>query len=397
MKKLNKLFDYLLLAFLVVILMLAASCTTDLPEDYILEPEEPEVVVKDYRVSSDILRHYSDILVNFRGLGYEVNCGFDTSNAIADFDLDGDYDIILAPMCSDEVDKLHSPIVFFENDGYDNFTRKDVEIKNNIGVLSGTTHTIVGDYNNDDKPDIMYVSHNGHGGGGGYPSVLISQGDGYEYIPMTDMERKWYAYASSADIDGDGDLDWLLTWDSYIRNDSQDGDFKYTPNLPLVDNMPDNHFFTMINFYDFNGDGKDDLIGSNAYYFKLIYNDNGSFDFNKGIDIPLPYVNDIPMQMNDRYFYDVNEDGLMDIITWSYPHDPEDGEFAFIQTISFDGSSFTDNSFQFFDDPIITIKNGLEWLRINDRDNDGNIEIYENQLIENWMSWEWNGEKFSKL
>ena len=38
----------------------------------------------------------------------------------------------------------------------------------------------------------------------------------------------------------------------------------------------------------------------------------------------------------------------------------------------------------------------LQWLRANDLDKNGNIEIFENQKLDNWFNIEYNGSKFIK-
>ena len=396
MKQLNKLFDYLLLAFLVIVLMLAASCSSE-PIYSDKEIIDKPVKVLDYKVSSDIIRHYSDIIIDFKSLNYYPDCGFDTTNAIADFDLDGDFDIFLAPLCSDTVDGREPPIAYFENYGFGNFTKKDILIENNIGPLSGTTHLIMGDYNNDKKPDVVYISHNGHGGDGGFPSILYSTPNGYKFEDIP-LDRKWYAYGASSDIDKDGDLDILLSWNTYLENNTSDGQIKFNYSKTLIQGMPQGKFFTMFNLMDLNGDGLDDIIGTNSQINRVLYNNNGSFNFDNGIDLPEQYSGDIHIQPQDRVVYDYDKDGLNEIITWGYPHASDtDGEFAHIQVLKLIGGKLTDITNTVFDNLTVKDRRSLEWLRFYDTDKDGNVELFENQMVENWKSWEWNGEYFSKL
>ena len=64
-------------------------------------------------------------------------------------------------ICSDSQIERQPPVKIYLNDGKNNFSESSIEIENNIGPLSGTRTTIVGDYNGDAIPDVFFVSHDG--------------------------------------------------------------------------------------------------------------------------------------------------------------------------------------------------------------------------------------------
>ena len=115
----------------------------------------------DYLTSWDIIKNYNKIVINFSDLGYEPyqDCNYDTTSAAADFNNDGYIDFLIAPQCTDTQIGRQPPVKIYLNDGKNIFSESSIEIENNIGPLSGTRTTIVGDYNGDAVPDVFFVSH----------------------------------------------------------------------------------------------------------------------------------------------------------------------------------------------------------------------------------------------
>ena len=387
--------DHLLLLLLISVLILASiGCEYEPYEPYI-EPKPP-AEVKDYKVSFDIIRHYSNLTINFSELNYYPDCGFDTTSAMADFDLDADIDIFLAPLCTDE-DERQPPARFFLNDK-GKFIESNILIDNNIGLQSGTRQTIIGDYNGDRIPDLFFASHGGHGYGGGVPSLLLSDGKNFKFSDLN-VDLGWYASAASSDIDGDGDLDIVIgggVSGTFFNNGS--GTFTFRPYVMV--NYDGN--FGVPSFIDIDKDGSDDLIFRNVNEHKIIINDSGIFDYNKAIDVNIPiyFLHDdvssnivaIDLDIQDRVFYDIDNDNDLDIISVSIPHDSNTspmGNFFYVQIFVNDNLSFTDKTKELLDDPFAD--KYVQWLRLYDLDKDNFIELFDNDAYYR----EWNGSKFT--
>ena len=248
----KKLFSFLLIVVLI-------SCSKD-----------PETVKAkfmreyNYLTSWDIIKHYNESVIKFSDLGYDPYqyCGYDTTTAAGDYNKDGYIDFLIAPQCHDDQIKRQPPIKIYLNDKKGNFYESDIEIENNIGTLSGTRTTIVGDYNGDSISDV-FVSHDGHDGplgshAGGFPSILLSDGNKFVYKDIN-LPRCWLNDASSADIDLDGDLDIIYGGGCYglLENDGN-GNFTHTKNFIL---NYDNRGIGVVNLMDMNDDEYPDLIG----------------------------------------------------------------------------------------------------------------------------------------
>lgn len=347
----------------------------------------------DYNQSWDVIRHMNDVVTTFDDLYYYPDCGFDTTNAMADFDSDGYVDILLAPLCNDEIDARQPPIAIFLNDGKGNFEISQITIENNIGVLSGNNSTIVGDFNNDNMPDVFFASHNGHGGPGGFPSILLSSNDKYIFSDIS-TELGWYGAAASSDFDLDGDLDAFISGNKFYRLTNENG--SWIPTKEILNNLPEN--ITNINrfsFIDMDGDGFDDMVfndGPNS--IKLIYRTQDGYDYEESIVIPYPRFEDVEMQMEDKVFYDLDQNGYLDLVTWSYPAAPWDGSFTLLQAVFNYGDTFEDRTSEVFPNFVNYNRANYDWLRFYDLNSNGRVELFENRYVDNWLHLEWNGSSF---
>ena len=365
------------------------------------------VFIKPYNYfqSWDIIKNYPKTVINFSDLNYYPDCGFDTTSIIADFDLDGDNDIFLSPQCTDDDQRQPESVIFINNNG--EFQKSDITISNNIGLWSGTRQTISADFNNDKIPDLFFAAHNGHGYGGGKPSIQLSNSAGFEYKDL-DIPLGWYSFGSAGDIDNDGDIDIIVSGREYgLFSNSGDANFNFK--FDFILNYDGKIGVTSL--IDFNNDSFLDLVFRTPYSHIIILNSNGVFDFNNSIDLPMhtaegPDLDDDPIKdgvqvldIQDRVVYDIDNDGDYDIITASFPHDPSNtpnlGGGYYFQVLENRNLKFFDVTDQLFDEPYAP--KYVEWLRINDYDDDGYLELYESQQKDNWFVRRWDGSKFQKI
>jgi len=387
MKNKKTIWDHLLLILLIATLILATSCTYEPYEPY---EEIKETKLDDYSKSWDIIRNYPSEVFNFYDYGYySEDCFFDTTAVIADFNLDGKNDFMLSPQCSDD-DQRQPPIsIFYYEDGA--YVGK---IVSEVGPMAGARTTIVGDYNGDKIPDVFFISHNGHGYGGGVPSILLSNGSDF-YLEDLNLEKKWYSDGTSGDIDNDGDLDIIFGGNvqGLLLND---GYGNFTLNADYINNFNGNAGKPSL--ADLNNDGFLDLIYRDYGNHRIVYSSNGIFDYNNSIELIMPeYTIDsekVDLDIDDRLLVDFDKDGDLDIIVVALPHEPRFGKFSRLQIFRNDNNNFIDVSREIL--PGLILPYTLQWIRANDLDKNGNIDIFENQKLDNWFNIEYDGSKFIK-
>jgi hypothetical protein len=223
---------------------------------------------------------------------------------IADFDMDGDPDIVFVSE-DDQVNELY----FNDGDGF--FT----DVSNRIPV-NGTSNAVLAvDVNNDSIPDILI-------GNQGQNIVLINDGNGLftnettQRLPAntnTTQDLEW------GDIDNDGDNDLLEGNENGNRLLLNDGDGFFTDvtvnQLPLP---PAGEETREADFGDVDGDGDLDILFANVTFTqgqqsqnRLLLNDgSGFFTDVTSTNLPAFISNTV-----DGDFIDVDIDGDLDILT----------------------------------------------------------------------------------
>ena len=148
---------------------------------------------------------------------------------------------------------------------------------------------------------------------------------------------------------------------------------------------------------DINKDGFLDLIYRDYSNHRIVYNSNGTFNYNNSVELIMPeYIlqsKKVDLDIDDRLVIDYDKDGDLDIIIVAQPHEPIFGKFSLIQVLRNDSNGlFVDVSEEVLTQVLIPYT--LQWLRAKDLDKNGNIEIFEHQRLSNWFKLEYNGTKF---
>ena len=213
--------------------------------------------------------------------------GFSTDVEVADFDRDGDVDLVFNDVFSDPA----SVFVFFNN-GNAFFSLAEViptgGLASSPGELAGSGVFAVGDFNNDMCSDIIVADRASN-----FLSTLLGRGDGtFDSPVLSEMDVYQAAIKlEPVDVDSDGDLD-LLVANGFPNN------------VLLVLNDGDGNFDLDLSVY----------LGDNPFDIEVADIDNDSV-----LDAVVSHtgsdsVEIVTFSCNDFLLGDVNQDGFVTLL-----------------------------------------------------------------------------------
>lgn len=223
----------------------------------------------------------------------------------SDVDGDGDQDVLITGVNRDNL----TTAKLYTNDGLGNFT--EVLDTPFAGVSDGTAAFL--DVNGDTFPDLLLMGS--VGGGGGSTKLYLNNGTG-QFVEDLDapFDPLRGGEISVADIDGDGDMDLLLTGRT---NDNVNKKEMYTNdglgNFTKVINPPfDNPDINTITFVDVDADGDPDVVATEPAL--RLFDNDGTGNFVEVANNPFP---NLPVRQ--VVFADINGDMYPDLLLSSYP------------------------------------------------------------------------------
>lgn len=224
--------------------------------------------------------------------------------ALADFDADGDLDIVFVS----EDDQTNE---YYLNDGKGFFT----DASERLGV-SGTTNAIItADFDQDGDLDLAF-------GNAGQNYLLLNDGKGNFEDHTSDLLPQLLDQTQdleAGDVDGDGDLDMIAGNEDQNRLYLNDGTGKFTDaTAGRLSFWPDEREETReADFGDVDGDGDLDLVFANVVFQvgtlaknRLLLNDGKGY-FTDVTEQSL--VQAEPFLSVDADFWDADEDGDLDL------------------------------------------------------------------------------------
>jgi hypothetical protein len=288
--------------------------------------------------------------------------GFPSDVATGDLDGDGDQDVATVSFDDDSV-------LWFENtDGAGTFSTASVLTT----TADGATSVYVADVDGDNDLDILSTSErddtvswfeNTDGSGTFSAENIIWQtADGANDVV-------------AADIDGDGDMDVAAAYlfaDVVAWFENTDGSGSFSNEKIIVASAPG---VNDVHPADLDGDGDVDLLYSpgDADVVNWIENTDGAGTFSSPKEIT-----NLVRDPRSIATADVNQDGLLDVITASY----DDDEIAwYLQTVSFGVIDFSDQKV------ISRAAEGAESVFAADMDGDGDIDVLAASERDDEVSW----------
>ena len=316
--------------------------------------------------------------------------------AYGDFDGDGDEDVLHAPL---DGTVNPSPLELYLNDGDGEYRLDNRLFESDTPGLVHPRKILTGDFNGDGRLDVFVAGH-------GYdkppfpgeaPLLLLSSEEGLRKQEGFDHIVGFHHSAASADIDHDGDLDIFVTsqWDDpfFLKNDGQ-GNFVYdtSPVPPGLKSQPGLQFYTT-EIVDVDDDGYPDLITAGhegprelGRLATAIYWGDRSGTYDDSRKTLLPWVQGQEVVL-DIDVGDLNGDGKRDIVLNRTSLDPFYQGY-FIQILSGrDGRQFADETIWRIGGGSDPNSNWILWLRLEDIDNDGDLDILSDSPHNAALAW----------
>ncbi len=266
--------------------------------------------------------------------------------AAADFDRDGDIDIVFVS----EDDRVHE---YYLNDGRGYFTDASSRLPR-----SEANAVFAADINGDSYPDLVI-------GNAGQDLVLINDkagsfiGETFDHIPA---ESNVTQDVEMADLDGDGDLDMVLGNEDgnklLLNNGSGQFSDETVSRLPITASMETRK----VTLGDVDGDSDIDIYFANVQFRpgknrqdRLYINDGaGNFTDRTAQQLPVHAENII-----DAKFADIDLDGDPDILLGGFPNRP-------VEVHINDGRGyFTNGGSSYLAEPVLAEALGIEVADLN--------------------------------
>ena len=353
----------------------------------------------------------------------------ETSNtgvAYADFNENGYLDILTLAQAPDGEFPLHQMLI---NNGDGTYSPDNTLLTNPGFEAHGPRKTVVGDFNGDNKPDVVRI-------GGGHDilentNILMSGTDNYTFTEIDVIPETQYHGFASGDLDNDGDLDLFFGQpeSGFAMNDGS-GNFTWYS----VDEKISNYFAEnteqdgpygvgTVEILDINQDGNLDIVVGGAYadadydYMlmgpTILWGDGSSnYDYDNKTEIwgfgekpTMPDGSNVDNN-DDISFGDIDNDGYLDVVLTyirQIDNDPNNnGNPSYKSVLQiFNGgenNEFTDVTNEWTSNPLILLDFPVTWVLVRDVDNNGMIDIVESEKVlsgaggwRNSIRWEWNG------
>ncbi len=388
----------------------------------------------DYKVTSHEWKHNIQPWIDLFLVNGNGESRVETSNtgvAYADFNEDGYLDILTLAQAPDGEFPLHQMLI---NNGDGTYSPDNTLITNPGFQAHGPRKTIVGDFNGDNKPDVVRI-------GGGHDvlensNILMSGTNNYTFSFIDVVPKSQYHGFASGDLDNDGDLDLFFGQPAsgFAMNDGNGNFTWYSVGEKISNYFIENtevigpYGVGTVEILDVNQDGNLDIVVGGEYANALdhphlmgptiLWGDGSSnYDYDNKTEIwefgEIPMVDGRAVNNNDDIsFADINNDGYLDVVLLyirQIDNDPNNGGNPSYRSVlqifkGGENNEFTDVTNEWTSSPLILLDFPVTWVLLRDVDNNGMIDIVESEKVQsrsvgwtNCIRWEWNGSSFTTV
>ncbi|HET8829818.1 MAG TPA: VCBS repeat-containing protein [Pelobium sp.] len=321
------------------------------------------------------------------------------ARAYADFDKDGDMDIIGG--ASNNYGTASLELEYFRNDIFE-FKKDQTVFSNGVPKMLNARKAIIVDLDKNGWLDVVFA-------GSGFDKspyagetvkVLMNFNGKFSAKDLT-AGKGYFASVTAGDIDNDGDVDLFVTDNKAISkffiNDGA-GNFKEDLAIYPSDLWGKAYFTSEL--YDINADGYLDLVTGGHEHngaSTIILLGNASGNFMSSRMVTVPGVSGFGVVI-DVDFIDYDKDGKTDVlITRTGDGKLEQGYYKgyYLQLLKNTGTAFEDVSKTALTENANQAARWVNLVRVHDVDNDGDLDITTDDQFYR-LSWTNNNGTFSK-
>jgi len=245
-------------------------------------------------------------------------------------------------------------------------TEYDVQLS-----LTVVRKSVLADVNNDKFPEIVQFSsgYDAMPFPGDSLGIFYPREKRYQYLGN---KIGYFHGGATGDINNDGYIDIVAyPFTVYIN----DGKGLFTLSNNIIKGSTGIQGFSTVELFDIDQDGKLDLLLSDLNIFIIILQKNGQFNVENAISIPI----DKGLQIMDMAFFDFNKDGKNDILTMNN----KDVYTGYdLRLYINENNNFKDVTTDYFD---VFAANGndawIAWIHLFDYDKDGDIDVVADGLF----------------